>query len=53
MTKKQMLYRFDARFDDQTVRKLSALAKQTGLTKSEIVRLPVLKTTSAELKTAS
>ena len=53
MSKKQMLYRFDARFDDQTIRKLSVLAKQTGLTRSEIVRFLILKTSAEQIKTHS
>jgi antitoxin component of RelBE/YafQ-DinJ toxin-antitoxin module len=50
---KKLTRRFDARFDDQTIRKLSALAKQTGLTRSEIVRLLVAKAFSKDLKTPS
>ena len=50
MTQAKMTRRFDARFDDQTVSKLNKMVETTGLTKSEIVRLLILKATAQSVK---
>jgi hypothetical protein len=38
MPQAKMTKRFDARFDEQTIRKLTRLCLVTGMTKSEVVR---------------
>jgi hypothetical protein len=50
---KKLSRRFETRVDDQTARKLAVLARNTGLTRSEIVRLLILRASSRDLKICS